>query len=78
MTLRDELHALVDQLPEETLTYWLVTLKREVEVKPISLAEWLERADKLRAELKEKYGELPAAIDIINETREERLNSSFN
>lgn len=77
MTLRERVHALVDQLPEERLDEVVEILSpktmTEDERQSFMLA-WLEQAEALSQMLEQKYGQFPSAVDIINENREERLN----
>jgi hypothetical protein len=77
-TLRDELHALIERLPDDELQIWVTHLREavseDVADQKGELATWLERARQFRAELRAKYGELPDSVDLLHEAREERLN----
>lgn len=74
--LRDELHEIVDRLPDYKIAEVLKQLKTEVIPAQISLGDWLDGARTLRAEMQSKYGEraIPNTAEIINEIREDRLN----
>jgi hypothetical protein len=73
-TARDELHDLIERLPEEKVERWLEQIKGEIENQPFNAAAWWEDIDRLRANLQAKYGMMTSSADIINEMREERLN----
>ena len=76
MTLREELIAIINRLPEEDLARIAPVIRETSEKKqPRSLAESLERADALHEKLKDEVINMPGGEDMIREMREERLNA---
>jgi|GEM_PF-5841359 len=73
-TIREELHALIDELSDEELKTWLLELRKDPESIPSTLAKWIEKSSQLRTEISAKYGNLPSVVDTLHEIREERLN----
>ncbi len=73
-TMREELHALIDKLPEERITHLLHELTDEIEQPQMTLEAWLAGARQIRAELEIRHGDFPSVVDILNEIREERLD----
>jgi hypothetical protein len=70
---REELHALIDAMPEEELKDWLLQIRQSKENSSAMLA-WLEHAELLQNELVGRYGILQDSVSILEEIRQERLN----
>ncbi len=76
MSLREELIAIINRLPEQDLARIAPLIRETGEKKrPRSLAESLERADALHKKLKDEVINMPGVVDINREMREERLNA---
>lgn len=74
-TVREELHALIDEMSEDEIEAWFTQLREQREKqKRFNAEEWHESVSKLREELYAKHGMFQSAADLINELREERLN----
>ncbi|MDX2139451.1 MAG: hypothetical protein SF123_15310 [Chloroflexota bacterium] len=71
-TLREELHALIDRLPEDELD--VLWQQFQDERPKADMLEWIQEASELRVEIARMFPDLPPILAILDEVREERLN----
>jgi hypothetical protein len=74
-SLRDELHTLIDQLPDDAVERLVIQLRQNPQDLGDETLAWLERARRFRSHLSKELGDhVFDPVRLLEETREERLN----
>lgn len=70
--IHEELHRLIDGLSEQEAEQLARQLRQQLDY--TDRTAWLAQARQLHDKLKAKHGQVPSAVDLLDEVREERLN----
>lgn len=74
-SIRDELHMLIDQLPESELEPLLEQARRTSQQQNRELSGWWKKVDHIQSDIWPNLPEdMPGIVSILDEIREERLN----
>jgi hypothetical protein len=74
MTLREELIAIINRLPEEELAVIAPAIRDADEKKQQGWEAHLAQARAFRTRMKKRYGLTPDSVETVRHIREERLN----